>query len=148
MIAVFTGADSDGTLNPIPCAWLLPGSDLKTAPYRPMAKDTVRYVGDAVAVVVADTAHRAYYALELIDVDYAPLSAVVDPQKATEKGAPQLHAEAPGNVAFHWTVAGGDIDAAFKSAAVVIRDRIIQQRLIPTAVETRGAVAQFVPATG
>lgn len=74
-----------------------------------------------------------------------PLS---NPQKATGKGAPQLHAEAPGNVAFHWTVAGGDIDAAFTSAAVVIRDRIIQQRLIPTAVETRGAVAQYVPVTG
>lgn len=148
VIAVFTGADSDGALNPIPCAWLIPGSDLKTAPYRPMATDTVRYVGDAVAVVVADSAHRAYDALELIDVDYAPLAAVVDPQKATGKGAPQLHAEAPGNVAFHWTVAGGDIDAAFTSAAVVIRDRIIQQRLIPTAVETRGAVAQYVPVTG
>jgi len=148
VVAVFTGADSEGVLNPIPCAWLIPGSDLKTAPYRPMAKDTVRYVGDAVAVVVADSAHHAYDALELIDVDYAPLPAVVDPQKATDKGAPQLHGEAPGNVAFHWTVAGGDIDAAFKSADVVIRDRIVQQRLIPTAVETRGAVAQYVPVTG
>jgi len=148
VIAVFTGADSDATLKPIPCAWLIPNSDLKPAPYRPMAKDTVRFVGDAVAVVVADSAHQAYDALELIEVDYTPLPAVVDPQKATEAGAPQLHAEAPGNVAFHWTVAGGDIDAAFKSAAVVIRDRIVQQRLIPTAVETRGAVAQYVPATG
>ncbi|MBI3049527.1 MAG: molybdopterin-dependent oxidoreductase [Acidobacteria bacterium] len=148
VVAVFTGADSEGVLKPIPCAWLIPNSDLKTAPYRPMAKDVVRFVGDAVAVVVAESAHQAYDALELIDVDYTPLAAVVDPQKAAEAGAPQLHAEAPGNIAFHWTVAGGDIDAAFKAAGVIVRDRIVQQRLIPTAMEPRGAVAQYVRATG
>src|SRR5919108_3085294 len=81
VIAVFTGADSDAALKPIPCAWLLPNCDLKTSAYRPMATDTVRFVGDAVAVVVADSAQHAYDALELIDVDYAPLPAVVDPQK-------------------------------------------------------------------
>jgi carbon-monoxide dehydrogenase large subunit len=148
VIAVFTGADSEGVLKAIPCAWLIPNSELKTAPYRPMAKDIVRFVGDAVAVVVADSAYQAYDALELIDVDYAPLPAVVDPQKAAQAGAPQLHAEAPGNIAFHWTVAGGDLDAAFKSADVIVRERIVQQRLIPTAIETRGALAQYVPITG
>jgi aerobic carbon-monoxide dehydrogenase large subunit len=148
VIAVFTGADTASALNPIPCAWLLPNAELKTAPYRPIAADVVRYVGDAVAVVVAESEYQAYDALELIDVDYEPLTAVVDPQKAAAPGAPLLHAEAPGNVAFHWTVAGGDIDAAFSSAPVVVRDRIIQQRLIPTAMEPRGAVAQFTPATG
>jgi carbon-monoxide dehydrogenase large subunit len=145
---VFTGTDTDGALQPIPCAWLIPGSELKTAPYRVLAKDVVRYVGDAVAVVVAETEYQAYDALELVDVDYDPLPAVIDPEKAAEAGAPQLHPEAPGNVAFHWTVAGGDVDAAFKSAEVVVRDRIVQQRLIPTAMEPRGAVAQFTPATG
>ncbi len=91
---------------------------------------------------------QAYDAIDLIDVDYEPLPAVVDPEMASKDGAPQLHAEAPNNVAFHWTVAGGDIDAAFKSAEVVVRDRIIQQRLIPTAMEPRGAVVHYVPATG
>jgi carbon-monoxide dehydrogenase large subunit len=148
VVAVFTGADIDGALQPIPCAWLIPNSDLKTAPYRAMAADTVRYVGDAVAVVVAETDYQAYDALELIDVDYEPLPAVVDPQKAADAAAPQLHVEAPGNVAFHWTVSGGDVDAAFASAEVVVRDRIIQQRLIPNAMEPRGALAQFTPATG
>jgi carbon-monoxide dehydrogenase large subunit len=148
VVAVFTGADVDGALQPIPCAWLVPNADLKVAPYRAMATDVVRYVGDAVAVVVAESDYQAHDALELIEVDYEPLPAVVDPQKATAPDAPQLHAEAPGNVAFHWTVAGGDVDAAFSSADVVIRDRIIQQRLIPTAMEPRGAVAQFTPATG
>jgi carbon-monoxide dehydrogenase large subunit len=148
VVGVFTSADAEGTLQPIPCAWLIPNSELKIAPYLAMAKDVARCVGDAVAVVVAESAPQAYDALDLVHVDYEVLPAVVDPKKATEKGAPQLHAEAPGNVAFHWTVAGGDIDAAFKNAEVVVRDRIIQQRLIPTAMEPRGAVAQYSPATG
>ncbi len=148
VVAVFTGADVEGVLNPIPCAWLLPNSELKIAQYRALAKDVVRYVGDAVAVVVAESPYQASDALDLIDVDYETLPATVDPEKAAQKGAPQLHSEIPGNVAFHWTLAGGDVDAAFKSAEVVVRDRIHQQRLIPTAMETRGAVAQFVPATG
>ncbi|MBI2221479.1 MAG: molybdopterin-dependent oxidoreductase [Acidobacteria bacterium] len=148
VVAVFTGADTEAALKPIPCAWLLTNANLKTAPYRAMASGTVRYVGDAVAVVVAESDYEAHDALDLIDVEYDPFPAVVDPQKAAAAGAPQLHPEAPGNVAFHWTVEGGDVDAAFKSAGVVVRDRIIQQRLIPTAMEPRGAVAQFTPATG
>jgi carbon-monoxide dehydrogenase large subunit len=148
VVAVFTGADSEKALQPIPCAWLLPNAELKPAPYRAMATDMVRYVGDAVAVVVAESEYQAYDALELIDVDYEALPAVVDPQKAAAQGAPQLHAEAPGNIAFHWTVEGGDVTAAFASADVVVRDRIVQQRLIPTAMEARGMVAQFTPATG
>jgi carbon-monoxide dehydrogenase large subunit len=148
VLAVFTGSDTESALKPIPCLWLVPGSDLKTSPFSPLAKETVRFVGDAVAVVVAESPYQAYDALDLIAVDYEPMPAVVDPRKATEAGAPTLHPEAPGNVAFHWTVAGGDVDAAFRNADVVVRERIVQQRLIPTAMETRGAVAQFVPATG
>ena len=148
VIAVYTAADAEGVLQCIPCAWLLPNAGLKISPYRALATDAVRYVGDAVAVVVADSEYQAYDALERIDVDYEPLPAVVDPRKAAETGAPQLHEDIPGNLAFHWTVEGGDVAAAFASADVVVRDRIVQQRLIPTAMETRGALAQFTPATG
>lgn len=148
VVAVFTAADTESALQCIPCAWLLPNAGLKISPYHALATDVVRYVGDAVAVVVAESDYQAYDALDLIDVDYEPLPAVVDPQKAAASGAPQLHKDIPGNVAFHWTVTGGDVDAAFSSAGVVVRDRIIQQRLIPTAMETRGAVAHYVPATG
>jgi aerobic carbon-monoxide dehydrogenase large subunit len=148
VVAVFTGADTEAVLKCIPCAWLLPNAGLNVAPYRALAIDVVRYVGDAVAVVVAGDEYQACDALDLIDVDYDPLPAVVDPQKAAAADAPQLHQEAPGNLAFHWKVEGGDVDAAFSSAPVVVRDRIIQQRLIPTAMEPRGAVAQFTPATG
>ena len=148
VVAVFTAADTEAGLKCIPCAWLLPNAGLNVAPYRALAPDVVRYVGDAVAVVVAESDYQAYDALELIDVDYEPLPAVVDPNLAAADGAPQLHPEAPGNLAFHWVLDGGDVTAAFQSADVVVRDRIVQQRLIPTAMETRGAVAQFTPATG
>src|SRR5579864_6900759 len=148
VVAVYTAADTEAALKPMPCAWLIPNSDLKVATYPQLAKDVVRYVGDCVAVVVAENRYQAQDALDLIDVDYDPLPPVVDPQKAAARGAPQLHAEIPGNQAFHWTVAGGDVDAAFAKADVVVKDRIVQQRLIPTAMETRSAVARWVRATG
>ncbi len=148
VIAVYTGADTNAILKPMPCAWLLPNAGLKVATYQPVATDVVRYVGECVAVVVAENRYQAQDALDLIDVEYEPLPTTVDPKKATANGAPQLHADVPGNLAFHWTVAGGDVDAAFASADVTVSDRIIQQRLIPTAIETRAAVASFVKATG
>ena len=149
--AVYTGADIEGALQPVPCAWLLPDSDLKIAAYACIAKDMVRYTGDIVAVIVADTPYLAQDALDLIEVDYEPLPSVTDPEAAAAPDAPQLHAEVEGNQAFHWTVAGGDVDAAFAAAeagGVVIKERILQQRLIPNAMETRGAVAQYNQATG
>lgn len=148
VLAVYTAKDTEGALKPMPCAWLVPNADLKVAEYPVMAKDTVRYAGDIVAVVVAQSPYQAYDALDLIDVAYEPLPAVVDPQKATAKDAPQVHATAPGNQAFHWTVAGGDVTAAFSAPdAVIVKDRIIQQRLIPTAMEPRSAVAQWTAAS-
>ena len=148
VLAVYTAADTEDALKPVPCLWLVPGSDLKVGVYTSFARDVVRYVGDAVAVVVAETRYQAQDALDLIAVDYEPLPAVVDPKRAIAAGAPQLHPDIPNNQAFHWTVAGGDVDAAFKAAEVVVKERIIQQRLIPTAMEPRSAVAKWIPATG
>ncbi len=158
VVAVYTGADIEGALQPVPCAWLLPDSQLRIAPYPCIAKDVVRYTGDIVAAVVAETPYQAQDALDLIEVHYDPLPTVTDPEKAAGDDAPQLHAkdingdDIPGNQAFHWTVAGGgDLDAAFAEAeanGVVIKERILQQRLIPNAMEPRGAVAQYTRATG
>ncbi|MCY4659175.1 MAG: molybdopterin-dependent oxidoreductase [Acidobacteria bacterium] len=158
VVAVYTSADIEGALQPVPCAWLLPDSNLRIAPYPCIAKDVVRYTGDIVAVLVAERMPLAQDALELIEVDYEPLPAVTNPEKAAAADAPQLHAkdvngdDIPGNQAFHWTVAGGgDVDAAFAEAeanGVVIKERILQQRLIPNAMEPRGAVAQYNRATG
>jgi carbon-monoxide dehydrogenase large subunit len=148
VVAAFTGADTEGALAPIPCAWLLPNSNLKVANYPCIAKDVVRYVGDIVAVVVAENAYQAQDALELIDVNYEPLPNVTDPEQAVKPDAPQLHKNIPNNEAFHWTVAGGDIDAAFKNAEVIVKERIVQQRLIPNAIEPRAALAQWSGASG
>ena len=108
----------------------------------------MRYVGDIVAVVVAETPYQAHDALDLIDVDYEALPAVTDAGKALQPGAPQLHADVPNNEAFHWVVSGGDVDAAFTNAEVVVKERIVQQRLIPNAMEPRAALAQWSGASG
>ncbi len=147
VVAAFVGADID-RLKAMPCAWLLPNAGLKVAAYQCMGKDIVRYVGDIVAVVVAETAYQAHDALDLIEVDYEPLPAVTDAQRAIQAGAPQLHADVPGNEAFHWVISGGDIDAAFRNAEVVVKERIVQQRLIPNAMEPRAALAQWSGASG
>jgi aerobic carbon-monoxide dehydrogenase large subunit len=148
VVAVFTAADTEGALHSTPCAWLVPNAKLKVMPYPSIAKDVVRYVGDIVAAVVAESPYQATDAIELIDVDYEPLPAVIDPESALQPGAPQLHPDAPNNQAFHWTVAGGDIDAAFKGAEIVIKERIVHQRLIPNAMETRSALAHWSGASG
>ena len=148
VIAVYTGADLAGELQPMPCAWLLPDSDLKVAPYPCIATDVVRYTGDIVAVAVAEDRYQAADAVELIDVGYEPLPTVIDPELAAKAEAPQLHPDIPGNQAFHWVVSGGDVEAAFANAEVVVKDRIIQQRLIPNAIEPRSAVAQYNQASG
>ena len=148
VLAVYTGADTEGVLNPMPCAWVIPDSDVKVVAYPPIAKDIVRYVGDAVAVVVAEDRYQAEDALELINVDYEPLPAVVNPEAALQPGAPQLHEDAPNNQAFHWVAAGGDTDAAFADAEVVVKDKILQQRLIPNAMEPRSAIASYMSSMG
>ena len=149
VLAVFTGQQmKDAGFGPIPCAWVVPGSDTKTPPYPPMAIDTVRYAGNAVALVVAADRYQARDAADAVDVDYEPLPAVVDAFKATQPNAPQLHDDVANNVCFHWHVTGGDVESAFKSAEVIVRDHIINQRLIPNAMEPRGAVAQYLSATG
>ncbi|MCH7842139.1 MAG: molybdopterin-dependent oxidoreductase [Chloroflexi bacterium] len=148
VLAVYTGADTDGVLNPIPCAWLPPDCDIKAVDHPAIAKDVVRYQGDAVAVVVAENRYQAEDALELIKVDYEILPVVVNPEAAMQPGAPQLHEDAPNNQAFHWVAAGGDTDAAFADADVIVKDTILQQRLIPNAMEPRSAVANWTAAMG
>ena len=148
VLGVFTGPDMKAAgFGPIPCAWVVPGSDTKTPPYPPLALDTVRYVGNAVAIVVAADRYLARDAADAVEVDYEPLPAVAHAAKAVGKGQPQLHADVPNNLCFRWTVNGGDVDAAFKSADVVVKERIVNQRLIPNAMEPRAALADYRSAT-
>jgi len=144
VVAVLTGADLQG--QNVPCGWTLP--DMKVAPHPALAVGKVRYTGDAVAVLVAEERYLARDALDLIEVDYEPLPVVVDAEKAIQAGAPQLHDEVPNNTTFVWKVAGGDIDKAFREADVVVKQRLVNQRLIPNAIEPRGMVAQYNPGSG
>jgi carbon-monoxide dehydrogenase large subunit len=145
VVAVRTGKEIEGKVAAVPCAWQIPDSNLKVPKYLPIAVDKVRYVGDPVAVVVAETEYQAKDALELIEVEYDPLPAIVNQEDATKPGAPLLYADVPNNIAFDWKVAGGDIKKAFKDADVVIKHKFVNQRLQPTAIETRAAVAQYHP---
>ncbi len=149
VVAVFTGADIP--YNPLPMAWPAGGSaglqnNVNTP--RALATDSVKWTGEGVAAVVAETPAQAFDALEAIVVDWHPLPAVVDAEKAMEPGAPQLHENAPNNVVFEWSV--GDkagTDAAIDSAEVVVRQRIVNQRLIPNPMETRGDIGWYNPGT-
>jgi carbon-monoxide dehydrogenase large subunit len=148
VIAVYTGQDVKDRLTPVPCAWNVPGCDLKIPAHPLLAHDRVRYVGDAIAMVIAETRAQARDAIDLVDADYEPLGATADPEKAAQPGAALLHDDVPGNLAFTWTVAGGDAEAAFRSAEVTVSQRIVQQRLLPTAMEARAAVASYHRGSG
>src|SRR5216684_3465409 len=146
VVAVFTGKDMTG-VNSLPCGWLLP--DLKVPPHMPLASDAVRYVGDPVAIVIAESQTAALDAAELVAVDWDVKPSVTRTDKAAAKGAPAIHAVAPDNVAFRWQI--GDAaatEAAFKSAAVTVKKRIVNQRLVANALEPRACVARYEDATG
>src|SRR4051812_42541939 len=120
----------------------------RPAPQYPLATDTVRFVGEPVAVVVAESRHVAEDALELIDVDYEPLDAVVDAYAAIQPGAPTLHENAPDNVAATMVYQSGDVEAAFAAADRVISKRLDMQRYTGIPMETRGVVGHRDVVTG
>jgi carbon-monoxide dehydrogenase large subunit len=146
VVAIFTGDDLTG-VNGLPCGWLITGTDGKpmNEPAHPvLAQGKVRYVGDGVALVIAETLAEAKDAAELIAVDYEVLPAVVDPAAALKAGAPLIHDGAPGNRCYTWAL--GDkaaTDAAFAKAAHVTKLDIVNNRLIPNAIEPRAAVASY-----
>ena len=142
VVMVLTGADLKGAIGPVPCAAQIP--DMKMALRPVLAHDRVRFVGEPVAVVVATDRYAARDAVDLIEVDYEPLTPVVNPEKALEKGAPVLHEQYTDNIAYRWELEGGDVQGAFKSADKIIKQRIVNQRLIPVAMEPRGVVADYM----
>jgi carbon-monoxide dehydrogenase large subunit len=146
VIAIYTSADLTG-VNGLPCGWLITGSDgqpMKEPPHPVLAQGKVRYVGDPVAMVVAETPAEAKDAAELIVVDYDVLPSVVHPVAALQGGAPQIHEGAPGNKCYTWAL--GDkaaVETAFAKAAHVTKLDIVNNRLIPNAIEPRAAVATY-----
>ena len=147
VLGVFTGKDF-AEVNALPYAWPAAGVENHVNTPRILAVDEVHWVGDPIACVVAETARQAEDALELIQVDLEELPAVVDARATTEPGAPQLHENAPNNIAFEWECGNAEgTDAALASAPVVIKQSIRNQRLIATPMETRGAIGQYDPGT-
>ncbi|MGC5013729.1 xanthine dehydrogenase family protein molybdopterin-binding subunit [Streptosporangium sp. DT93] len=141
VVAVYSGRDLADEQGSLPCAWPV-SEDVLIPHHPPMAVDEVRYVGEAVACVVATDRYRAADALEAIEIDYEPLEAVLDLTEALTEGSPKVHEGASaGNRAFTWKFSGGDIEEAFRDAPVVIERTYVQQRLIPTAMEPRAVVA-------
>lgn len=146
VVLALSGADINGAVQAVPCAAQIP--DMKSAARPVLARDRVLFVGEAVAVVVASNRYAARDALDLIEVDYEPLTPIVNPEKAIAKGATPMHPGHKDNVAFKWELEGGDLKAAFKSADRVIKQRIVNQRLIPVPIETRGVLADYKPGEG
>ena len=145
--AVFTFHDLTG-LRPIPEAGVAPpplkarvGFQLRSALQYPLARDKVRYVGEPVALVVAESRYAAEDALERIEVDYDPLPVIVDVEAGIRPDAPRIHDDWPDNLAVSFTAEVGDTEAAFRNAPVIIAERIAVQRYAGMPLEPRAALA-------
>src|SRR5262249_18603577 len=121
VVAVLTADDLAG-ISDLPCDWVAPGMDM--VPQHPiLARDRVRYAGEPIAAVAAETAHAAEEALAAITVAYEKLPTIVDQEAAIKEGAPRLHDTVPSNIAFRFLRAGGDVARAFTQGDVGIRPR-------------------------
>src|SRR5438309_1673525 len=143
VLAILTGKDLKpefGAPLPVTVCFV---PDKKYPNHYPIAIDKVHYVGEPVAIVLASSRAAAEDAGERIEVKYQSLPAVVDIEKAIAAGAPVLHEELGSNLSYDVKFAAGDIEAAFKEADITIKQRLIQQRLIPIAIEPRGVLADY-----
>ncbi|MGH3501047.1 MAG: xanthine dehydrogenase family protein molybdopterin-binding subunit [Nocardioidaceae bacterium] len=144
VVAVVTGADAADLCDPMPDF----GPDPTKHTWRCLAHEKVRYVGEGVAVVVAENRYVAEDARDLIDVEYEPLPPVVDPEEALAADAPLVHEALGSNVAYERTFDFGDVDRDFEEAEVIVRDRLRWGRSGAQPLETVGAVANYDPGTG
>ncbi len=151
VVAIYTGRDMAG-VGGLPCGWLVTGRDGKpmVEPKHPvLAEDRVRYVGDPVAVVIAETRHQARDAAEAVRVEYEELMCVVSVEDAAMAGAAKVHDEADGNLCYDWGI--GDeaaVEAAMAAAHHVTRLELVNNRLVPNAIEPRCYIGEFDRATG
>lgn len=144
VLAVLTARDFAPLIGnaPFPIAPAFVG-EMKTVPDRyPLARSEATFEGEAVAVVIAERQDQALDASQLVMVDYEPLPAVMDMEEALKEGTPRAHTDLPDNIAWDVTY-NADADAAFDEAEVVVKERILQQRLAPTPMEPRGVLAEY-----
>jgi carbon-monoxide dehydrogenase large subunit len=148
VVAVLTGKDmADDGVGGLPCGWGITskdGSAMVEPVHPPLAAEFVRYVGDQVAVVLAESRIVARDAAELVDVDYEELPAVTDLEAAGRTDAPQVWDSAPGNVSFDWHIGdAAPVESAFAKAVHIATIDIVNTRLIPNAVEPRAAIGDY-----
>lgn len=147
VVAVFTGHDIKGVTG-VPTGWQVDfknGDRMKEPPHPLLVTDKVRHVGDAVAVVIAETKEIARDAADLVDVDYEVLDAVSDAKAAAQDGAPLVHEDAPNNLCFDWSLGNPveEVDEALASAHHVTTLDFVNQRLVPNAIEPRSAIGHY-----
>ncbi|MGI9658650.1 MAG: xanthine dehydrogenase family protein molybdopterin-binding subunit, partial [Gaiellaceae bacterium] len=148
VVAAYSAADlAEEWGGPLPCAWPVT-EDIKIPEHFPLASDRARYVGDAVAVVIAHSRAEAKDAAALVDVQYEPLESVTDVAEAAVPGAPLVHESFGTNESYTWTMSTGEVDQVFGAADVVVKERYRQQRLIPNAMEPRAVLAESIASTG
>jgi carbon-monoxide dehydrogenase large subunit len=148
VLAVLTGAQLAGDkIGDLICGWMIhskDGSPMKMAAHPVLANGKACHVGDAVAVVIGETLAQARDAAEKVKVDYAVLPAVADPAVAQKQGAPLIHDIAPNNTIYQWSIGDAKAaEAAFKSAKHVTKLDIVNNRLVPNAIEPRAAIGEY-----
>jgi carbon-monoxide dehydrogenase large subunit len=143
VVARLTGAEArERQRAPLPVTWVIP-PDIKIPEHWAMATDVTHYVGEPVAAIVVEDRYGIEDALDMIEVDYEPLPAVTGIEEALKEGAPLVHEGLGTNKAYTFSAATGDMEAAFRDAEVVVKQRMVNQRLASVAIETRGIVAQY-----
>jgi len=148
VVAVFVGSDINEAIRGVPVGWQVNfknGDTMKEPAHPLLIRDNVRHIGDAVAVVIAETKEIARDAADLVEVDYDVMDAVTDPRKAAEPGAPQVHPDAPNNICFDWALGNPveEVDAALASAHHVTSLDFVNQRVVPNAMEPRSAIGHY-----
>lgn len=156
VLSATTGTDIAETMMPLPCVWVPGGAESHFPPHPyglpgagpALAIDRVRFIGEPVVAIVAETRDRAQDAARAIRIEYEPLPAVVTPEAALAEGAPQLHDAVPGNLNALWTCGDAErTDAAIAAAEVVVELDLLNQRTINNPIEPRAAIGRYEPAT-
>ena len=148
VIAIFTGKDiAEAGINGVPCGWQVDfknGDTMKEPPHPLLVADKTRYMGDSVAVVIAQSKALAKDAAEMVKIDYEPLEAVVHAEEAVEEGAPLVHEDVPNNISFDWELGDREkTNQAMAQADHITTLEFVNQRLIPNAIEPRSAIGDY-----
>jgi carbon-monoxide dehydrogenase large subunit len=144
-VACFTAKDFEGKVNPLP----VPEEHGAPIPLIwPLARKKVRWVGEPIALVIANGRYIAEDLVSLIEVEYEPLPVVVDPERALDCTAPKLYEDWKDNLLKHAEIRGGDVEKAFREADLIIKERIKTHRHTAAPIENRGVIAKFDPLSG